>query len=105
MTRYLHYAIKGPRTQARKRSTNVTEGTSPAFRRGLPNLVSALCLTNLALPPRSLHSLKSLPRQPLDLNFNFLTVDTPAIPDELPPHAHAPTAARDDSGAQKTNYA
>jgi hypothetical protein len=49
MTRYLHYAIKGPRTQARKRRTNVTEGTSPAFRRGLPNLVSALCLTNLAV--------------------------------------------------------
>jgi len=103
MTRYLHYAIKGPRTQARKRRTNVTEGTSPAFRRVLPNLVSALCLTNLALPPESLHSLRSLPRQPLELNF--LTVHTPAIRDELPPHAHAPTAARDDSGAQKTNYA
>src|SRR6266853_6943080 len=104
MTRYLHYAIKGPRTQARKRRTNVTEGTSPAFRRVLPNLVSALCLTNLALPnlalpPEPLHSLRSLPRQPLELNF--LTVHTPAIRDELPPHAHAPTAARDDSGAQK----
>ena len=29
----------------------------------------------------------------------------PAIPDELPLRARAPTAARDDSGVQRTNYA
>jgi hypothetical protein len=36
MTRYIHYAIKGPRTQALKRPPNVTEGTLPGVLPAIP---------------------------------------------------------------------